>query len=97
LVGINVSKKADVSIFMVKVFTDVEKEVKEPGKKRTHVNTNDPKNGCQKGAEGKHKKKEGGENRLKYINHSLTHSLMEPSPSSVAANCAATQELPSVL
>jgi hypothetical protein len=29
--------------------------------------------------------------------HSLTHSLMELSPSSQAANCATTQELPSIL
>jgi hypothetical protein len=31
------------------------------------------------------------------LTHSLTHSFMEPSPSWEAANCAATQELPSVL
>jgi hypothetical protein len=31
------------------------------------------------------------------LTHSLTHSLMQLSPSWEAANCAATQELPSVL
>jgi hypothetical protein len=30
-------------------------------------------------------------------NISFTHSLMEPSPSREAANCAATRELPSIL
>lgn len=68
MIGINVSKEADASIFMVKVFTDVQKEIKEPGKKRTNGNSNGPKKGCPKGAEGMHKKKERGENRLKYIN-----------------------------
>jgi hypothetical protein len=29
--------------------------------------------------------------------HSVTHSLMKPSPSCEAANCAATQELPTIL
>jgi hypothetical protein len=29
--------------------------------------------------------------------HIITHSLMEPSPSREAANCAATRELPSIL
>jgi hypothetical protein len=34
---------------------------------------------------------------FQHITHSLTHSLMEPSPSWEAANCAATRELPSIL
>jgi hypothetical protein len=33
----------------------------------------------------------------KLKHHSLTHSLMELSPSWEVANCAATQELPSIL
>jgi hypothetical protein len=32
-----------------------------------------------------------------HIRQRLTHSLMGLSPSSEAANCAATQELPSIL
>jgi hypothetical protein len=35
--------------------------------------------------------------KLRTNSHSLTHSLMELSPSWDAANCAATQELPSIL
>jgi hypothetical protein len=31
------------------------------------------------------------------VRYSLTHSLMEPSPSREAASCAATQELPNIL
>jgi hypothetical protein len=31
------------------------------------------------------------------MSDALTHSLLEPSPSYGAANCAATQELPSIL
>jgi hypothetical protein len=38
-----------------------------------------------------------GLQKLKLLIHSFIHSFMELSPSREAANCAATQELPSIL
>jgi hypothetical protein len=47
---------------------------------------------------GSHLKADFSEEHNAFIfTHSLTHSLMELSPSCEAANCAATQDIPSIL